>query len=209
MIEIKTTINKDLNEIIFFEELFGFRNSEWSKERRSEYSKYFKSENIKKYRNNFLNVFNEIPDGLIESIFALPKKERYEILKKEFGEEKSKQIKNLLKDLSKNFSYVFNKVWEDKEKKLKILKKILYTNTENVHKSLSEINSLLEIKNSKKIEVEVCLIFGSNFNNDINAYFSKFKNKRTVFVDGYFVDKKNKNFSSLLVVLISSLFINF
>ncbi len=181
--------------------MFGFRNSEWGKERRSEYSKYFKSENIKKYRNNFLNVFNEIPDGLIESIFALPKKERYEILKKEFGEEKSKQIKNLLKDLSKNFSYVFNKVWEDKEKKLKILKKILYTNTENVHKSLSEINSLLEIKNSKKIEVEVCLIFGSNFNNDINAYFSKFKNKRTVFVDGYFVDKKTKTFLLFLLFM--------
>ena len=135
MIEIKTTINKDLNEIIFFEELFGFRNSEWSKERRSEYSKYFKSEDIRKDRNNFLNVFNEIPDGLIESIFALPKKERYEILKKELGEEKSKQIKNLLKDLSKNFSYVFNKVWEDKEKKLKILKKY-YTQTPKMYINL-------------------------------------------------------------------------
>ena len=69
-IETKILIDKNLNKLIFLEELFGFRNSEWSKERRIEYFKFLEIKNISKYKNEFWNLLSDVPYRLIELIFT-------------------------------------------------------------------------------------------------------------------------------------------
>lgn len=199
-IETKVLIDKNLNKLIFLEELFGFRDSEWSKERRVEYLKLIDIKDSKKYKDVFLDVFNDVPCGLLESIFTFSKDEQANILKREFGKEKYLKIKSSIKELNKTFSKSFNKVWGEKYKKLLDIKKIINKNKKNIENSVLILNSFLGIKQTKTIGVNIYLIFGGESKNDINAFFSKFENKVDIFIDGHFLDIKDKNFSSLLVI---------
>lgn len=199
-IETKVLIDKDLNKLIFLEELFGIRDSEWSKERRTEYLKLIGTKDSKKHKKEFLDVFNNVPCGLVESIFTFPKKEQANILKREFGEEKYLKIESLIKELNKTFYKSFSKVWIEKHRKLLNIKKIINKNKKNIENSVLVLNSFLGIRQTKTIGVNIYLIFGGENKNDINASFSKFENKVDIFIDGHFLDIKDENFSSLLII---------
>lgn len=199
-IETKILIDKNLNKLIFLEELFGFRNSEWSKERRIEYFKFLEIKNISKYKNEFWNLLSDVPSGLLELIFTFSKKERAGILEREFGEEKYIKIESLIKKLNKDFYKSFGKIWSEKHSKLLNIKKIINKNKKLIEDSILVLNSFLEIKQRKTIKINIYLIFGSENRNDINAFFSKFENRADIFIDGYFFDSKDENFSSLLII---------
>jgi len=199
-IETKILIDKNLNKLIFLEELFGFRNSEWSKERRIEYFKFLEIKNISKYKNEFWSLLSDVPSGLLELIFTFSTKERASILKREFGEEKYIKIESLIKKLNKDFYKSFGKIWSEKHSKLLNIKKIINKNKKLIEDSILVLNSFLEIKQRKTIKINIYLIFGSENRNDINAFFSKFENRADIFIDGHFFDSKDENFSSLLII---------
>ena len=204
---MRYVINKKLNNLVFFGELCGIRNGDWTRERKK-YWINISGGSLKAEEKNRIKylatIFSSSDYEKIEIIFLSPQtfKIKSEI-KKLLGIEKAKKIF----DIINFFNARFERAWKTESQNLSQVKKYIQKNSEKILKAAEGIRVLTGARQAVKnfSNISLNLIASSHSKGDIIGWFSTDDKKTKLVLEcSYLPDIKTKNF--LLAVIAHELF---